>query len=243
MSLNAAHEQPRSIVLPHSAVAIAAAPPVAPTTLHEHLVLLRDAGARLKLSRNEMIFQEGDPAQHIYRIVSGTIRLCRHTPDGRRHIAEFALAGDLFGVLGGQQQAFTAEAVGDAVLVAYSRTQLDRVAECDARFRANVLSHLSTDLLSAQLHTFILGCQSAKERVASFIVRFAERTGAIETGRLTLPMGRQDIADHLGLTIETVCRAITALKNDGVLLVPSVHELLLRNVEVLCSLAEGDSLH
>ncbi|HEY0300080.1 MAG TPA: helix-turn-helix domain-containing protein, partial [Rhizomicrobium sp.] len=98
-------------------------------------------------------------------------------------------------------------------------------------------------LLASQAHTFVLSCRSAKERLASFVVRLAERTGAIDTGRLELAMGRQDIADDLGLTIETVCRAVTSLKNDGVLGLPSSHLLVLRNVEALCELADGSALH
>jgi len=213
----------------------------APQSLQEHLLILRDFGSTSRFARNETVFQEGDRAQNIYRIVRGTIRLCRHTPDGRRHIAEFALPGDLFGVFGGAEQAFTAEAVTDVTLIAYPRAQFDRLSERDPRFRANILRHLSTTLMTAQLHTFVLGCQSAKERLASFILRLADRTGAMETGKLDLTMGRQDIADHLGLTIETICRAVTALKNEKVIAVPTTHQLVLRNVEALCELADGSA--
>jgi CRP-like cAMP-binding protein len=214
---------------------------VHPANLQVHLSVLNTFAANLRFARNETIFQEGDRAHFIYRIVSGTIRLCRHTPDGRRHIAEFALPGDLFGVFGGTDQAFTAEAVGDVVIVAYPRVQFDRLSERDPRFRANILAHLSTHLVTAQLHTFWLGCQNAKERLASFLLRHAERTGAIDTGKLDLTMGRQDIADHLGLTIETICRAVTQLKNEGVIVVPNNHQIVLRNVEALCELADGNS--
>jgi CRP/FNR family nitrogen fixation transcriptional regulator len=212
-----------------------------PANLQAHLSVLNTFAANLKFVRNETVFQDGDRAHFIYRIVSGTIRLCRHTPDGRRHIAEFALPGDLFGVFGGTSQAFTAEAVGDAVLVAYPRAQFDRLSERDPRFRANILVHLSTHLMTAQLHTFWLGCQNAKERLASFLLRHAERTGAIDTGKLDLSMGRQDIADHLGLTIETICRAVTQLKNDGAIAVPNNHQIVLRNVEALYELADGNT--
>ena len=218
---------------------VASTPERAPENLQEHLGVLREYCLSLRFARNETLFQEGDRAQNIYCIVSGTIRLCRHTPDGRRHIAEFVLPGDLFGVFGGTEQAFTAEAVSDVTVIAYPRAHFDRVSERDPRFRANILRHLSTTLMTAQLHTFVLGCQSAKERLASFILRLADRTGAMETGRLDLTMGRQDIADHLGLTIETICRAVTALKNEKLIAVPTTHQLILRNVEALCELADG----
>ncbi|MEJ1968218.1 MAG: cyclic nucleotide-binding domain-containing protein [Rhizomicrobium sp.] len=219
------------------------APAPRPATLVEHLAQLREFGTRSSFARNAAIFHEGDPARHIYLIVSGTVRLCRHTPDGRRHIAEFALAGDLCGVFGGGVQSFTAEAITDVTVIAYPRAQFDRLSERDPGFRANMLAHLSTHLLSAQLHTFVLGCQNAKERLASFLIRLARRTGTLRSGRIELAMGRQDIADHLGLTIETICRAITALKNEGMLAVPGTHCLVLRNAEALGDLAEGNTLN
>ena len=214
-----------------------------PQTLRDHLSVLREQGRTQRLARNETIFQEGDRARTVCRIVSGSVRLCRHTQDGRRHIAEFAIAGDLIGVLDGDTQAFTAEAVTEVTLIAYPRADFDRQSERDPRFRANVLSHLAATLMSAQLHTFTLGCQSAKERLASFLVRFAERTGATATGRLELPMGRQDIADHLGLTIETICRAITVLKTEQLLAVPNTHQLVVRDLARLRALSGGGTAH
>lgn len=225
---------------PRQAISPAGIPP----SLPEHLVQLRQFGTVHRFARNEALFHEGDPARHILQIVCGTVRLCRHAPDGRRHIAEFAFAGDLCGVFGGAMQSFTAEAVTDVTVIGYPRTQFDRLSERDPGFRANVLSHLSTHLLSVQLHSLMLGCRTAKERLASFVLRLAKRTGAIHnTRQLELTMGRQDIADHLGLTIETVCRAIGALKNEEVLEVPTTHHLVLCNVKALVELAEGNALN
>ena len=218
-------------------------PATSAASLPEHLARLRDLGTVQRFSRNEPIFHEGDAARHILQIVSGTVRLCRHTPDGRRHVAEFVLAGDLCGVFGGATQSFTAEAVTDVIVIAYPRAQFDRMSESDPAFRAKVLSHLSTHLLSVQMHSFVLGCQNARERLASFILHLAERTGASRTGRVELTMGRQDIADHLGLTIETICRAITALKKERVLDVPNTHQIVLRNVDALSDLAGAASLN
>jgi CRP-like cAMP-binding protein len=226
-----------------SAVLHTAFPSAVHKTLQEHLVVLRDVGTTLRFSRNETIVREGDPARHVFQLISGTVRQCRHTPDGRRHISDFALLGDLFGVFVDTVQAFTAEAVSDIKVISYPRLHVDRMAECEPRFRANVLKHLSAHLLAAQTHTFVLGCSSAKERLASFIVRHAQRTGVTEGGCLELAMGRQDIADHLGLTIETVCRTFTCLKNEGLLGVPGRQQIALRNIAALCELAEGSLLH
>jgi CRP/FNR family nitrogen fixation transcriptional regulator len=242
MSLNVAHKV--ATVAPAAPFAVVGTPAQSrPSNLLEHLDTMRDAATSLTYARNVSIFQEGDRAHHIYRIVSGTIRLCRHTPDGRRHIAEFALPGDLLGVFNGTEQGFTAEAVTDVVVIAYPRALFDRASEREPRFRAAILSHLSAHLATAQLHTFVLGCQSAKERLASFIVRHAARTGGTDSGRVDLAMGRQDIADHLGLTIETICRAVTTLKNGGLIGVPNTHQIVLRNRDALCDLAEGGTAH
>ncbi|HEY0105558.1 MAG TPA: helix-turn-helix domain-containing protein [Rhizomicrobium sp.] len=211
--------------------------------LQHRLGALREFARTQHFARNEAVFQEGDRAQAICHVVSGAIRLCRHTEDGRRHIAEFALGGDLFGVVGGATQVFTAEAVSDVVLRVYPRVQFDRLSEREPGFRASVLSHLSSNLMSTQMHTFVLGCQSAKERLASFLVGLAARTGALENGRLELSMGRQDIADHLGLTIETICRAVTALKNAGLIAVPTTHRIELRKVDALIGLSGGRAIH
>jgi CRP-like cAMP-binding protein len=88
-----------------------------------------------------------------------------------------------------------------------------------------------------QRHLLVLGCQDAKERLASFLLRLAGRTGVSGSGALDLAMGRQDIADHLGLTIETICRAIRDLKNDGTVVMAAAHQLILADMSALRALA------
>jgi CRP-like cAMP-binding protein len=99
------------------------------------------------------------------------------------------------------------------------------------------MCHLSSNLLIAQNHMFILGCQKAKERLASFLLNFADRVGLVHGDRLDLPMGRQDIADHLGLTAETVSRMISALRQEGMILVPNGQQIVLRDLIALRALA------
>ena len=93
--------------------------------------------------------------------------------------------------------------------------------------------------MAMQRHLVVLGCQSAKERVASFLLLLTDRSGTKPGDRLDLPMGRQDIASHLGLTIETVCRAITELKREGLIAVPSLNQIVINNSHALRALAEG----
>ena len=213
----------------------------APVTMNEHLHMLREFGARQQFSRNETLFNEGDPADRVYKIISGTVRLCRHMPDGRRHVADFMLAGDLIGFVECAEHTATAEAITTVTVTSYPRGRIDRLGEGDPQLRANLLSHVSASLATAQQHLFVLSCQNAKERLASFILRMADRTDVLTGDRLDLSMGRQDIADHLGLTIETICRAIAALKSDGTIAVPNSHQLILKDIGALRALSEGSS--
>ena len=206
-------------------------------TLADYLGRIQAHGARLHFVRNEPIFNQDDPADQVYRIVSGTVRLCRYMPDGRRYIVDFLLPGDLMGFVESPDLPASAEAVTDVTLVAFPRVCFDRLAAENAEVRTQLLRHLSYSLLTAQQHLFVLGCQKARERVASFFLRLADRTGASCGDRLDLAMSRQDIADHLGLTIETVSRTITGLRSTGAVLIPNTHQVVLRDMAALRLLA------
>src|SRR3569832_1270430 len=241
MSLSIARHEPAArLALPP--LALRPAPPPQPvlSSFVVRLGLLREIGAMHRYERNEALFHEADAVRYVIQIVCGTVRLCRHTPDGRRHISDFAIPGDICGSFVDATQSLTAEAVTAVTVIAYPRAHLDRLCESDPRFRASVMAHLSGHLLSVQRHTFTLGCQNAKERLASFILRLAERTGGIDSGRVELAMGRQDIADHLGLTIETISRAITALRKEHMIGAPGAHQFVLRDIDALIELALGN---
>jgi CRP-like cAMP-binding protein len=209
----------------------------APATLTDHLMRIRDYGAILHFARNETILNQDDPAEQVCLIVSGTVRLCRYMPDGRRYIVDFLLPGDLMGLVESPDLPISAEAVNEVTLVAFPRICFDRLAEKNPEVRTQLLCHLSANLLTAQQHLFVLGCQNARERVASFLLRLADRTDLACGESLNLPMSRQDIADHLGLSIETVSRTITALRGEGIVLIPNTSQIVLRNMTALRALA------
>jgi CRP/FNR family nitrogen fixation transcriptional regulator len=209
----------------------------APITLTDYLSRIQEHGARMHFKQNETIFNQDDPADHVYRILSGTIRLCRYMPDGRRYIVDFILPGDVMGFVESPDLPVSAEAVTEVTLIAFPRVCFDRLAKENAAVRSQLLCHLSASLLTAQQHMFVLGCQKAKERVASFLLRLADRTDLVYGDRLDLAMSRQDIADHLGLTVETISRMVTALRNDGVILVPNNQQIVLRDMVALRALA------
>jgi len=135
----------------------------------------------------------------------------------------------------------TAEAVGDVALVRYSRSLLERMSDERADVRKQLTERLRNDLCAAHQHLIQLGCQSAKERVASFLLLLAERAGTADGEAIEMPMGRQDIADYLGLTIETVCRTLSDLKEARIIAVPNRHEITVRSLEALESIVESDS--
>jgi CRP-like cAMP-binding protein len=207
--------------------------PLVALTLNDHLRALQPYGARQRFDRGETIFSEGDPSSYVYKVLSGTVRICRHAADGRRYIFDFMMPGDLIGFLECPDQPATAEAVTEVTLISYPRSSFDRLAASSAEVRTRLLCHLSASLLTVQQHLFVLGCQNAKERVASFLLRLADRNDVGAGQRLDLTMGRQDIADHLGLTVETVCRAIAALRNDRLVTVPNAHQIILNDIGAL----------
>ena len=193
-----------------------------------------------RFGRNQTIFNEGDDARYSYKVVEGGVRLCKVRPDGRRQIAEFLLPGDMFGFECGSEHSLTAEALCDVVVMRCPRNHVERLSEEKPDVRRRLMSLLRRELSAAQDHLVMLGRQTAKERVASFLLLLAQRTDADNGDALDLPMGRQDIADYLGLTIETVCRALTDLKRERLIAIPNRHQVVICDIALLEGVAEGD---
>jgi len=206
----------------------------------EDLQALQQIGTKVRFARNTTLFNEGDDATYTYKIVSGAIRLCKHTSNGRRQIADFLLAGDYFGFLQLGTYSFTAEAVSDVVVIAYPQRQIEQLSNTMPSMSRRLLVLLSQRLLGMQDHLVLLGRQAAKERVASFLLLLAERSEAEEGEAFEVPMSRQDIADYLGLTIETVCRALSDLKRTRLIGIPNVHQIVVTDRDGLENAADND---
>jgi CRP-like cAMP-binding protein len=200
---------------------------------------LHRLGTKIRVPRGETIFNQGDPAEYAYKVISGAVRLCRHLSDGRRQIAQFLFPGDFFNIVATGEHGFTAEAVSDAVLMAFPQRQLRRFWEERASVQERFMTLLSQRVLDAQNHLMVLGRQTAMERVASFLVLIWERIGDEDDNVVDVPMSRLDIADYLGLTIETVCRVLSSLKRKRVIDVPNPRQLTLRDIDGLQTLADG----
>ena len=206
----------------------------------DDLDVLRRSGSKVRFSRGETIFNEGDPAEFAYSIISGAVRLCKHTADGRRQIAQFLFPGDFFSFMEMAEHSFTAEAVDDTVVACYPQRQIERISDERPAVRRYFGSLLTRRVKDVQNHLVMLGRQTAREKVASFLVMLIERTGTQDGSHVELAMTRQDIADFLGLTIETVCRVLSAMKRNRLIDLPDIHELVIRNSDRLYALAEGD---
>jgi CRP/FNR family nitrogen fixation transcriptional regulator len=174
------------------------------------------AGVHMVLSKGEELFAEGDEAEFFYQVVSGAIRSYKLLSDGRRQIDAFHLRGDIFGLEAGREHRFSAEAVGDVTVIAYRRSRLGALIQDDPTFRDKIMTATLRSLQRAQDHMLLLGRKTAQEKLATFLLDMAERISTDEE-HFELPMQRSDIADHLGLTIETVSRTLTQFARSGLI--------------------------
>ena len=199
-------------------------------------------GVTTSFGAGQTIVIEGDPIDHIYRIVSGSVRLYKAVADGRRQIIDFLGPMDCFGLTGLDQHAYSVESITDVSMIRYPRKRLEAAIEDSLDFRHRLFRLACAELSRAQQYMLLLGRKSADERVASFLLDLAERQGdQSEVGlRLHLAMSRQDIADHLGLTIETVSRIFTRFKQAGLISLPDRHAVIVGDVARLSCMAEGN---
>jgi CRP/FNR family nitrogen fixation transcriptional regulator len=179
------------------------------------LALLEQFGSTVTVHRDQEIHGQGDQADCCYRILSGCVRTVKLMEDGRRQIGEFLVAGDLLGFDTLGTFDFSAEAVSDVVLRRYPRRMVDALAENNVALTRRLREIAAGNLRTAYTRLVLLGRKTASERIASFLLEMSERLPGSKRDVLDLPMGRTDIADHLGLTIETVCRVLAHLRREG----------------------------
>ena len=200
----------------------------------------KDAGALRCFERDEEIFGEGDPADFLFEVVSGAVRTYKLLSDGRRQIDAFHIPGDIFGIESGCEYRFSAEAIQEVTVRTIRRRSLDTLVRSDSDLPSRLVAAMARSLERAQDHMLLLGRKSAREKIASFLLGLADRINGEKT--LELPMSRADMADHLGLTIETVSRTVTQLQREKLIDLPSSRRvIILRNVAALRQLDAGDS--
>ena len=200
------------------------------------LVALERIGTRLNFSRNAEIYAEGGDADFWYKVVAGTVRICKLLADGRRHIAEFCFGGDCFGIENASERIYSAEAVDDVIVMRYRRSATEQLVDQNPAVARLLRDTMLRGLGSAQGRALMLGRMTAPERAAAFLLEMFERRDSTKV--LDLPMSRNDIADYLGLTIETVCRILSALKRDGTISIPNPHRIGLLDRSALEAIGE-----
>lgn len=191
-------------------------------------------GTRMQFGRNEEVFGEDEPAEYVYRVMSGAVRTMRFSSDGRRQILGFHLPGDVFGLELSPTHTLSAEAVIPSDVVMVRRSLLDKAAAENTRAAHVVLELTASNLHSARDHAMMLGRKGAGERVAAFLLRLADRA----TSKLDfdLPMSRADIADYLGLTIETVSRTFSEMERQHTIALPSSRHVVMKSRAALLEL-------
>ncbi|HMK80390.1 MAG TPA: helix-turn-helix domain-containing protein [Xanthobacteraceae bacterium] len=190
-------------------------------------------GAMMPFARNCEIYGEGEPADYLYKVVSGAVRTSKVLADGRRQIGGFYMPGDLFGLEAGDEHAFSAEAISEAKVLVIKRSAVLAVAARDKTVAQELWSATARELARVQLHVLLL-IKSAQERLAGFLLDMAARNKASQL--VELPMSRQDIADYLGLTIETVSRTFTQFENSTLIAAPTARRIEIRNRAALTRL-------
>jgi CRP-like cAMP-binding protein len=179
----------------------------------------------MSFARNVEIYGEGEPADYLYKVVDGAVRTYKVLADGRRQVGGFYLAGDVFGLETGEEHGFSAEAITDAKVLVIGRNALIALAGRDHEVARQLWTLTGAELHRVQDHIMLL-IKSAQERVASFLLEMAAR---IPGNAVELPMSRQDIADYLGLTIETVSRTLTQLEHSAAIELSTSRRIVLRN--------------
>ncbi len=183
-------------------------------------------GAPMPFSRNAEIYGENEPADYLYKVISGAVRTYKVLSDGRRQIGGFYLPGDIFGLECGDEHSFSAEAITECKVLVIKRSSLVSLAARDGEVARQLWTMTAGELQRAQDHIMLL-IKTAQERVAGFLLEMAARS--VSSGEIELPMSRQDIADYLGLTIETVSRTLTQLEKSAAIAVPTSRRIVLRN--------------
>ena len=196
---------------------------------------LRAAGTVIEIGEGQEICAEGDDTDLFYKVASGVVRVCKFLSDGRRQIEAFHVAGELFGLELGGERLLSAEAVTGCSIIAYRRRSVEQQAKSDHAISHQLFQHAMQSLAHAQVHSLLLGRRGAAEKVAAFLLEWTAKAGQGDS--LHLVMSRQDIADYLGLTIETVSRSMSQFERDGVIALAGARHMRVLARNTLQSLA------
>jgi CRP/FNR family transcriptional regulator, anaerobic regulatory protein len=201
---------------------------------------LAEFGSVQRFDPGDTILREGDAAQHVYIITDGTLMMFKLLADGRRQVMGFFLRGDFIGLTAGSGYGFSLQALTHARVCRFPLAAFRRHLLQSPKLEEELLGRASDELVNARTHVTLLGRRTALERVTSFLLCLAERESRIggSPGLVFLPMTRSDIADYLGLTLETVSRSLSTLRKRGLIQLLSHGVIRLVGPESLSQLAE-----
>lgn len=208
---------------------------------HDEVMRLAELRCYATLPAGFTIFREGDRVDHFYSISTGSVKLYKLLPDGRRQIIGFLFSGDVFGLGTNDGYCYTAETITPTHLCRFPQRKMDALMEEIPKLERRMFNMAVKDLVAAQEQMLLLGRKTAREKVASFLIKLSlreERLGQPHS-TVALPMSRADIADYLGLTIETVSRTFTQLKRDSIIGLPASGHCVLNDRPALKALADG----
>jgi CRP/FNR family transcriptional regulator len=177
--------------------------------------------SHIRMEAKSTFIHQGEEADSVFSVTEGTVRLYKLLSDGRRQVIGFAMPGDFLGLALHNRYGFSADAVDDVELCRFDRKQFDALVTAKPHFLRRLHEFATHELVIAQEQMTLIGRRSAEERIAAFLVAMRERWARIRGGSVTiqLPMQRIDMADFLGLTIETVSRTLTKLAREKVILI------------------------
>lgn len=194
----------------------------------DHIADLDAIVGHREMPTGRTIFEEGDSAETVFNISSGEVRLYKLLPDGRRQITGFLRPGDFLGLSSHGTYAYSAETMTNANLCVFRIGDLNKLFDAYPKVRERLLEKANDELAAAQEQMLLLGRKTAREKVLSFLLARArhEDDDGYNT-EVSVPMTRSDIADYLGLTVETVSRTFTSLREEGLIETPTPNHVVL----------------
>ena len=188
-----------------------------------------------KFTDKENIFLQNDPSTHLYNITEGNVKIYQLLDDGRIQIIGFLYPGDFFGTYKNNKYNYSAEAIGNLRVCVFDQRVLDKYMDQNPILAKELLNETSYELTLAQDRMTVMGRLNAIEKIAIFLINISNQRKRIgwQSNPISLSMTRQDIADYLGLTIETVSREISKLKTSNIIKIISLKQLFINDIEKL----------
>jgi CRP/FNR family transcriptional regulator len=210
----------------------------------DNLAQLKKLGPTLRLRAGQTLFREGDPATRVYTLTSGSLKLYKLLPDGRRHVVGFMYPSEFLGISIDDEHAFTAEVVEDSELCSFPRGRFASFLAEHPAMEHELYRMAAHELSAAQQQMVLLGRKTATERLASFLLLLSDRSEQA-LGRtvavVRLPMSRADIADYLGLTKETVSRMLSSFRAGRLIRLRTLDQVEILDRALLAQVAESEA--